>query len=123
MSERRRTIGLLGLDLMSVLVFVAIGRAAHTKGVTISGMASTAWPFLIGMATGWAGGHAWRRPVALVPTGIATWLCCVGVGMLLRVVSGQGTAFAFVLVALGFLGATLLGWRLIFGTFLGRTAS
>jgi thiol:disulfide interchange protein len=31
--------------------------------------------------------------------------------MLLRVVSGQGTAFAFVLVALAFLGLFQLGWR------------
>jgi ABC-type Na+ efflux pump permease subunit len=33
--------------------------------------------------------------------------------MTLRVVSGQGTAFAFVLVALGFLGLAMLGWRLV----------
>jgi hypothetical protein len=33
--------------------------------------------------------------------------------MVLRVVSGQGTAFAFVLVALAFLGLFLLGWRLL----------
>jgi hypothetical protein len=32
--------------------------------------------------------------------------------MVLRVVSGQGTAVAFVVVAFGFLGLTMLGWRL-----------
>jgi hypothetical protein len=31
----------------------------------------------------------------------------------LRVVSGQGTAVAFVIVALAFLGLFLLGWRLL----------
>jgi hypothetical protein len=31
--------------------------------------------------------------------------------MVLRVASGQGTAFAFVLVALAFLGLFQLGWR------------
>jgi hypothetical protein len=31
----------------------------------------------------------------------------------LRVVSGQGTAFAFIVVALAFLGLFLLGWRLL----------
>jgi Protein of unknown function (DUF3054) len=35
------------------------------------------------------------------------------------VVSGQGTAFAFVLVALGFLGLFLLGWRLAAGLVTG----
>jgi hypothetical protein len=48
-----------------------------------------------------------------VPAGIGAWLGTVAVGMVLRVVSGQGTAFAFVLVALGFLGLFLLGWRLV----------
>ena len=33
--------------------------------------------------------------------------------MVFRVVSGQGTAFAFILVALAFLGLFLLGWRLL----------
>ena len=32
--------------------------------------------------------------------------------MVLRVIAGQGTAFAFILVALAFLGLFLLGWRL-----------
>jgi hypothetical protein len=31
----------------------------------------------------------------------------------LRVAAGQGTAVAFVLVALAFLGLFLLGWRLV----------
>jgi hypothetical protein len=35
--------------------------------------------------------------------------------MVLRVVSGQGTALAFILVALAFLGLFLLGWRLACG--------
>ena len=34
-------------------------------------------------------------------------------GMVLRVVAGQGTAVAFVLVALAFLGLFLLGWRVV----------
>jgi hypothetical protein len=32
--------------------------------------------------------------------------------MTLRVVAGQGTALAFIAVALAFLGLFLLGWRL-----------
>ena len=46
----------------------------------------------------------WRRPTALVPTGLGVWLGTVAVGMILRVLAGQGTAFAFILVALAFLG-------------------
>jgi FtsH-binding integral membrane protein len=47
------------------------------------------------------------------PIGIAVWLCTVALGMVLRVVSGQGTALAFIVVALVFLGLFLLGWRLL----------
>jgi peptidoglycan/LPS O-acetylase OafA/YrhL len=100
------------LDCCCVLVFVIIGRASHSKGDMLSGIASTAWPFLVGLLAGWVGVRAWRRPLALVPAGVAAWLGTVVVGMVLRVVSGQGTAFAFILVALAFLGLFLLGWRL-----------
>ena len=44
---------------------------------------------------------------------MGAWLGAVALGMVLRVVSGQGTAFAFILVALAFLGLFLLGWRLL----------
>jgi len=108
------------LDIACVLVFVIIGRASHAKGETLAGIASTSWPFLTGLACGWlaaglAGrGRAWRHPAALAPAGVAAWLGTVIVGMVLRVLSGQGTAFAFICVALAFLGLFLLGWRLAF---------
>jgi hypothetical protein len=101
------------LDVCCVLVFVVIGRASHTKGESLAGIASTSWPFLCGLAAGWAASRAWRRPLALRPAGLAVWLCTVALGMILRVVSGQGTAVAFIIVALAFLGLFLLGWRLL----------
>jgi membrane protein implicated in regulation of membrane protease activity len=55
--------------------------------------------------------------MALVPSGIAVWLSTVAVGMVLRVVAGQGTAVSFIIVALCFLGLFLLGWRLLARTF------
>jgi hypothetical protein len=113
------------LDVCCVLVFVIIGRASHTKGETLAGIASTSWPFLAGLAAGWAavwvsgvrvsGARAWRRPGAISPAGLLVWLVTVALGMILRVVSGQGTAIAFIAVALVFLGLFLLGWRLIGG--------
>ena len=77
-------------------------------------MASTAWPFLVGSVAGWLAVRAWRAPRSLAPAGLGVVVATVAVGMVLRVVSGQGTAFAFVLVALGFLGLMMLGWRLAF---------
>ena len=101
------------LDIACVLIFVIIGRASHTKGETVAGIASTSWPFLAGLGVGWLAARGWRRPLALRPAGIAVWLCTVALGMVLRVVSGQGTALAFIVVALVFLALFLLGWRLL----------
>jgi hypothetical protein len=87
------------LDVACVLIFVIIGRASHTKGESLAGIASTSWPFLSGLGVGWLASKAWRRTVAI--------------GMILRVISGQGTAVAFIAVALAFLALFLLGWRLL----------
>ncbi|HEX3192390.1 MAG TPA: DUF3054 domain-containing protein [Streptosporangiaceae bacterium] len=103
------------LDVACVLVFVILGRASHGEGLT--GVASTAWPFLAGLAGGWlaTAGLAGRplQPFRLWPAGVGAWLGAVALGMLLRVMSGQGTAPAFIGVALAFLGLLLLGWRLL----------
>jgi len=109
------------LDICCVVIFVVIGRASHVKGESLAGIASTSWPFLCGLAAGWLVSRAWRRPLALLPAGVAAWLATVALGMILRVVSGQGTALSFVLVALVFLGLFLLGWRLVWKLAARRT--
>ena len=101
------------LDVCCVLIFVIIGRASHTKGESLAGIASTAWPFLAGLGIGWLAARGWRRPLAIRPEGLVIWLCTVALGMIFRVVSGQGTAVAFIVVALVFLALFLLGWRLL----------
>jgi FtsH-binding integral membrane protein len=107
----RRVLG-PGIDVCLVLAFVLIGRASHHDSGGLAGLASTAWPFLAGLAPGEILTRGWRRPAALVPTGLGVWLSTVTIGMILRVVAGQGTAAAFIAVALTFLGLFLLGWRL-----------
>ena len=102
-----------GVDVCCVIAFVAIGRATHHHGESAGGLASTAWPFLAGLALGLLAARAWRRPAALVPAGLGAWLGAAGLGMLLRVLAGQGTAAAFIGVALAFLGLFLLGWRAV----------
>lgn len=101
------------LDVCCVLIFVIIGRASHTKGESLAGIASTSWPFLSGLAVGWLGSRAWRWPLSLRPAGIGVWLSTVVFGMVLRVIAGQGTAIAFIGVALAFFGLFLLGWRVL----------
>src|ERR1700761_2140834 len=101
------------LDVGCVLVFVIIGRDSHAKGESLAGIASTAWPFLAGLAFGWLAARAWRQPFRMWAAGGGGGGGTGGAGMLLRVVSGQGTAAAFIGVALAFLGLFLLGWRLL----------
>ncbi len=96
-----------------VLAFVVIGRASHHQADGLAGVIRTAWPFLAGLAVGEIATRSWKRPMALVPAGVGVWLSTVALGMILRVIVGQGTALAFIFVALAFLGLFLLGWRVI----------
>lgn len=99
-------------DLMVVVLFVGIGRSNHHDGVTLSGMISTTWPFAAGLAFGWLVVLLRRQNAASLGAGAVVWLATVALGMVLRVLAGQGTAFAFIIVALVFLGALMLGLRL-----------
>jgi hypothetical protein len=101
-----------GLDTALVVAFVAIGRNNHDEDPGVAGLVSTAAPFVIGLAVGWLVARAWTQPMAL-RTGLMIWPVTVVVGMLVRRLVGDGTALSFVIVATLFLGAALLGWRLI----------
>jgi hypothetical protein len=115
-SSSRSILVALTLDVLSVVVFAALGRATHdgdVLGPAGAGLAETSWPFLGSLALGWAVSLAWRRPFAPVRVGIPVWIVTVVGGMLLRAVSGQGTQLAFVIVATIVLGAFLVGWRIV----------
>lgn len=101
----------LAIDVFLVLVFAAVGRASH--GEELSGLLVTAWPFLVGLAVGWLVTLAWRAPAAPVRTGLGVWVVTVAGGMLLRTVTGQGTALAFLVVATITLLVLLVGWRVV----------
>jgi hypothetical protein len=90
-------------------LFVVIGRSSHHHAETLGGFVSTAWPFMVGLATGWLVVGP-RRP-ASIRSGAVVCVLTVAVGMILRVVAGQGTAVAFIIVALGFLGASMVAGR------------
>jgi Protein of unknown function (DUF3054) len=111
MVRPQRGPGWLAADVVCVLVFCAVGRRSHDEGINVAGIATTAWPFLSGTAVGWLASLAWRRPTALVPTGVVVWLCTVAVGMLLRKATSAGVAPSFVVVASSVTAVLLLGWR------------
>ncbi len=109
------------LDALLVVVFCAIGRRSHDEAV-LAGLLRTVWPFATGLVVGWlvVAAPRWRAAadarfdiIALWPAGVVIWACTLVGGMLLRVVSGQGTAVSFVLVAGVVLAVFLLGWRAV----------
>jgi hypothetical protein len=122
------------IDVVVVVAFVAIGRASHHHADSVGGFLGTFWPFAAGLVAGWvvlgrvsAGGPAAGRPGAGRPAagrldgprwapetlraGVAITVVTVAVGMVLRVIAGQGTAAPFVAVSLGFIGAFVLAGR------------
>jgi hypothetical protein len=108
-----RPVPALLTDALFVLLFAAVGRASHGEGVTAEGVWAVAWPFLLGLAAGWAIAgtrHPWptgRRGSAVV------WLSTAGLGLVARVLTGGGFAWSFGLVTFVVLGVFLLGWRLL----------
>ena len=111
MSKRWGTA--IALDVLVVLVFATIGRASHDEGITLAGVARTAWPFLAGAAVGWGLVQMAHDDPRALKAGVRVWLLCVVVGMVLRKLSGAGTAASFVVVATVVLGVLVLGWRLV----------
>jgi peptidoglycan/LPS O-acetylase OafA/YrhL len=109
----RRGLTAFIVDVLCVLLFCAVGRRSHAEGVTVTGVAQTAWPFLTGAVIGWLVSRGWRRPLAFAPTGVAVWLATVVVGMLLRKATSGGVAVTFVVVASLVTAGLLLGWRAV----------
>lgn len=103
----------IAIDMIIVLVFATVGRRNHAEGITPAGVLDTAWPFLVGALVGHLLATTLRGGAAALPTGVCVWVCSVTLGMALRRVTGDGTDPAFVVVATLFLGALLLGWRLL----------
>ncbi len=110
--RRSSTLAFLA-DVVGVLVFCTVGRRSHAEGLTVVGVAETAWPFLAGTAVGWLLIRGWRRPTAVFPTGVTVWVSTVAVGMALRKATSGGVAVSFVVVASAVTAALLLGWRAV----------
>lgn len=108
------------LDFIFLLIFVGIGRSTHHDGATIAGFANTLWPFATGLLAGLVLTR-WIRRNSLTPaSGLLIVVTTIALGMALRVVSGQGTALSFIIVATVFLSIFLVGWRFVLSLFSRR---
>jgi Protein of unknown function (DUF3054) len=109
-SARIGRAGALVADVLLVALFTAIGRASHDEGV-LTGLVRTAWPFLVGLGVGWLLVAVLHLPGTGIRTGTLVWGTTLVGGMVLRVLTGQGTAPSFIVVAGVVLGVFLVGWR------------
>lgn len=110
-------------DVVAVLIFTLIGRLSHGENASLRGLATTAWPFLAGLAFGWVRSlldNAQRRRRARepfgpmsVPAGVRIWLATVIIGMAFRFASGAGVEVSFVIVTAVVLGLFIVGWRFL----------
>ena len=101
------------VDVAGVVVFVAIGRSQHHHGDAWRGLVSTSWPFALGLGIAWLLITRRARTGLSLADGAFIDVVTVAVAMLARVLAGQGTAPAFIVVALAFLGLAFEGWRLV----------
>jgi hypothetical protein len=102
-------------DVAVVLLFALLGRVSHSEGDLLAGTLTTAAPFVIGLLGGWVGSSCAGVPSAqragTVRFGWWVLGCTVVGGLALRGLMGGGLDPAFLLVALGFLTAGLVGRR------------
>lgn len=102
----------IALDAFLIVVFSAIGRASHAEALSPTGLASTAWPFLVSGLVGSVVAYALLRS-SWWQSGLVVWAFAAIGGMLLRVAAGGSSAPAFAVVAGVSLAVLLLGWRAV----------
>lgn len=103
------------IDAALVVVFCVLGGLSHSLGEpdAVARIVLSIWPFLAALIVVHAVALATSVDAARVVPGILVWLVTFGGGMALRALTGQGTAWAFVIVAAVTLAVFLIGWRLI----------
>jgi Protein of unknown function (DUF3054) len=100
-------------DAACLAVFVILGRESHDITSGITWYLTVLWPFFVGwfiVALACRLYASWPSRWLLVAV---TWALGVAIGLALRaIVTGRDTPIAFTIVAYGFVGLTVFGWRL-----------
>ena len=111
-------------DVLSVLAFALVGRASHDEGLTAAGLLETAWPFVVGVAGGWAGIFLARMAPLSYPAATMMLVKTVILGCVLRVIFTDGDApLSFVVVTTLVLAAAFFGWRFVARQVGGRSGA
>ena len=97
-------------DLVAVVVFAAVGRVSHADAGSLTGLAGTALPFLVGAGAAWATPRVRAEPVS-VRAGLVVLVLTAGVGFLLRWAFLGRLPLSFAVVTVIVLAVLLVGWR------------
>lgn len=101
------------IDIALVVVFAAIGRASHAEALDAAGLLRTAMPFVGAALLVWIVIVLTNRKFPALREGLVVWACTLVLGMVFRVMVGDGIQVAFVAVAALVLALFLIGWRAI----------
>lgn len=110
-----KRVSYFGLDLVLVIAFSIMGRAAHGESLGFAGIVRTGAPFVVGTLAGWGILLLARRNGSAVTDGLIVLVSTVVIGNIVRVLIGDGTHWSFILVTVIFLTVLMLGWRVING--------
>jgi Protein of unknown function (DUF3054) len=111
--QPRTVLPVAAADAACLALFVVLGRESHDLSSGITWYLTVLWPFLLG----WFVAAAALRLYASMPNRwtalAATWVAGIAMALMLRsLITGRATPIAFVIVAYGFVGLTVFGWRL-----------
>ena len=107
----------LGIDLVLVIIFSILGRAAHGEALDLSGIVRTAAPFVAGCLVAWIVILRSRQQGTTRKDGLVVLIATVVIGNIFRVLIGDTTHWSFILVTVAVLTVFLMGWRLLYGKF------
>lgn len=103
-------------DVIAIILFALLARLAHNSEAlpfSVQGVADTAWPFLIGLALGWAvivcaKMQHWR----VAPAGVTVWILSVITGLSIWGIRHDALPhWSFIIVASVMSFILIIGWR------------
>lgn len=99
-------------DIIAVLVFAVLARAAH-GGLGLAQIADTFWPFAVGALVGTGiATVALRGAGSAIRYGVIVWLVTVLTGLAIWAARHAAAPhISFIIVATTMSGLLLLGWR------------
>lgn len=116
------------VDIGAVAVFALLARIAHqseTMPLNFGGWFSSFWPFLIGLALGWAilVAQHWETRARLPIMGLIIWGPTALGGLIIWTIRNAALPhWSFIVVATLMTGALLFGWRCVDRAFVLRAA-